>query len=147
MNLNEVKSIPTGRKRAKRVGRGESSGSGKTSGRGTSGQRSRSGRKGHGIYEGGQMPLFRRLPKRGFNNAVFAHRYAVVNVGDLNGFGDGQEVDPAALLQARLITRVLDGVKILAHGELQRKLTVKAHRFSRAALEKIQAAGGVAVVL
>jgi len=147
MNLNDVKAIPSGRKRSRRVGRGHGSGCGKTSGRGTSGERSRSGRGGAGIYEGGQMPLFRRLPKRGFNNKVFAVRYAVVNVGALNRFEDGQEVDPAALLKARLITRLLDGLKVLGDGELQRKLTVKAHRFSKAAAEKIQAAGGTTIEL
>ncbi|HUT34827.1 MAG TPA: 50S ribosomal protein L15 [Planctomycetota bacterium] len=147
MNLNDVKAIPSDRKKRTRRGRGRSSGHGKTSGRGTSGQRSRSGREGSGIYEGGQMPLFRRLPKRGFNNKRFALRYAVVNVGALNRFEDGQEVDPAVLLQAGLVTRLLDGVKVLASGELQRKLTVKAHRFSAAATEKIQAAGGTVIVL
>jgi len=147
MNLNDIKATPSGRKRARRVGRGRSSGRGKTSGRGTSGQRSRSGRKGAGIYEGGQMPLFRRLPKRGFNNTIFARRYAVVNVGALNRFEEGREVDPAVLTEAGLVTRLLDGVKVLGEGELKRKLTVKAHRFSKAALEKIQAAGGTAVVL
>lgn len=147
MNLNDIKATPSGHKRVRRVGRGRSSGCGKTSGRGTSGQRCRSGRKGAGIYEGGQMPLFRRLPKRGFNNRIFACRYAVVNVGALNRFQDGQEVDPAVLKEAGLVTRPLDGVKILGTGELQRKLTVKAHRFSQGAMEKIQAAGGTAVVL
>jgi large subunit ribosomal protein L15 len=147
MNLNDIKAEPSGRKRVRRLGRGRSSGRGKTSGRGTSGERARSGRKGSGIYEGGQMPLFRRLPKRGFNNKAFARRYAVVNTGDLNRFEDGAEVDPAVLLRAGLMKRMLDGVKVLADGELRRRLTVKAHRFSQAALEKIQAAGGTAVVL
>jgi large subunit ribosomal protein L15 len=147
MNLNDIKAEPSGRKRVRRLGRGRSSGRGKTSGRGTSGERARSGRKGSGIYEGGQMPLFRRLPKRGFNNKAFARRYAVVNTGDLNRFEDGAEVDPAVLLRAGLMKRMLDGVKVLADGELRRRLTVKAHRISQAALEKIQAAGGTAVVL
>ena len=148
MKLNELKAIAVvKRKRRVRVGRGEGSGLGKTSGRGSEGQRSRSGGKSIGLYEGGQMPLFRRLPKRGFNNKIFAHRYAVVNVGALNRFEEGQEVDPHALLQKRVISRLLDGVKILGNGELQRRLTVKAHRFSKAAAEKIQAAGGSAVSL
>ncbi len=147
MNLNDVKAIPSGRKRRTRRGRGHGSGLGKTAGRGTSGQRCRSGRKGAGIYEGGQMPLFRRLPKRGFNNKAFARRYAVVNVGALNRFEDGAEVDPAALVGAGLVTRLLDGVKVLGTGELQRRLTVRAHRFSKAAMEKVQAAGGTAIVL
>ena len=90
------------------------------------------------------MPLFRRLPKRGFNNKNFATRYAVVNVGALNRFDDGQQVDPALLLSAGIITKLLDGVKVLAGGELERKLTVKAHRFSEAATAKIEAAGGSA---
>jgi len=147
MNLNDVKTTRSGRKRSKRRGRGHGSGLGKTAGRGVAGQRSRSGRKGAGIYEGGQMPLFRRLPKRGFNNKIFAHRYAVVNVASLNRFEDGAEVDPDVLAEAGLVTRPFDAVKVLATGEVQRRLTVKAHRFSKAAAEKIQAAGGTAIVL
>lgn len=147
MNLNDVKAVPSGHKRSRRVGRGRSSGVGKTSGRGTSGQRSRSGRKGAGLYEGGQMPLFRRLPKRGFNNKIFARRFAVVNIAALNRFEDGQEVDPAALVRAGLVKRLLDGVKVLGSGELHRKLSVKAHAFSASAIEKIQAAGGTATAL
>jgi len=147
MNLNDAKAAGREGRRRRRLGRGRSSGRGKTSGRGTSGQRSRSGRRGAGIYEGGQMPLFRRLPKRGFNNAIFAHRYAVVNVDALNRFADGGEVDPAALAGAGLIASAEERVKVLATGELQRKLTVKAHRFSQAAAAKIQAAGGSAVEL
>jgi large subunit ribosomal protein L15 len=147
MNLTDIKAIGVRRKRARRVGRGESSGAGKTCGRGMNGERSRSGRRGAGVYEGGQMPLFRRLPKRGFNNAVFARRYAVVNVGALSGFADGMEVDPGILVKMGLVSRLLDGVKILGDGELQRKLTVKAHRFSRSAIEKIRAAGGTVVEL
>jgi len=147
MNLNDVKAIPTTRKKRTRYGRGEGSGKGKTCGRGMNGQRSRAGGRRRGLYEGGQMPLFRRLPKRGFNNKVFALRYAIVNVGALNAFEDGQEVDPTALMRAGLISDLLDGLKILADGELQRRLTVKAHRFSQAAAEKIQAAGGAVVRL
>ena len=97
--------------------------------------------------EGGQMPLFRRLPKRGFNNKRFATRYAIVNVDALNVFQDGDEVDPAGLLRAGLVSSLLDGVKILGNGELQRRLTVKAQRFSKAAAEKIQAAGGTLITL
>jgi len=147
MNLNDVMAIPREGKRRRRVGRGRSSGRGKTSGRGTSGERSRSGRAGAGIYEGGQMPLFRRLPKRGFNNKIFARRYATVNVGVLNRFQDGEEVDPAVLVRAGLVTRLLDGVKILGGGELARRLSVKAHAFSKSAAEKIQAAGGTVTTL
>ncbi len=147
MNLNDVKAIGREGKRRRRRGRGRSSGRGKTCGRGTSGERSRSGRKGAGLYEGGQMPLFRRLPKRGFNNKRFARRYAVVNVGDLNRFEDGLKVDAAALAGAGLIGSPDERVKVLGDGELRRRLTVEAHRFSRAAAGKIQAAGGSAVEL
>jgi large subunit ribosomal protein L15 len=147
MNLSDIKAIPVERKRRFRVGRGEGSGAGKFSGRGNSGERSRSGRKGAGLYEGGQMPLFRRLPKRGFNNKRFARRYAIVNVDALNAFEDGQEVTPELLLDRRLVSKRLDGLKVLASGELHRRLTVKAHRFSKAAAEKIQAAGGAVVTL
>jgi large subunit ribosomal protein L15 len=147
MNLNDVKAVSGKRQRRLRRGRGRASGKGKTCGRGSRGQRSRSGAGSAGLYEGGQMPLFRRLPKRGFNNRSFAARYAVVNVGALNVFDDGQEVDPHVLLKKGLISRLLDGVKVLADGQLERKLTVKAHRFSKAAAEKIQAAGGTAVIL
>jgi len=147
MNLNDVKAAVSGRTRKRRVGRGRSSGRGKTCGRGTKGQRARSGHRGMGTYEGGQMPIFRRLPKRGFNNADFATRYEVVNVGELNRFDDGQEVDPAALAAAGLVRARHGGVKVLARGELTKKLTIRAHRFSRAAVAKIQAAGGAAIEL
>jgi large subunit ribosomal protein L15 len=149
MNLNDIKALPSGRKRArrKRVGRGRASGCGKTCSRGHGGQRSRSGGRGAGLYEGGQMPLFRKLPKRGFNNRRFATRYAVVNVGALEAFEDGQEVGPAALLRRGLLSKLLDGVKVLGQGELSRKLTVKAHRFSKTAAAKIEAAGGAVQVI
>ena len=147
MNLHEIKATSTVRKTRIRRGRGRGSGKGKTCGTGSNGQRSRSGANSAGLYEGGQMPLFRRLPKRGFNNKIFARRYAIVNVGALNSFADGQEVDPKALIGSGLIARVLDGVKILGDGELSRALTVKAHCFSKTAAEKIEAAGGSATVL
>jgi large subunit ribosomal protein L15 len=147
MNLNDIKAIPSGRKRRKRRGRGRSAGKGKTCGYGHNGQRSRSGDRGAKLYEGGQMPLFRKLPKRGFNNYDFATRLAVVNVRDLNVFEDGATVDPAALARRRLIAEVRDGVKILGDGELTKSLTVRAHKFSRSAAEKIQAAGGTAEVI
>ncbi|MBX6378371.1 MAG: 50S ribosomal protein L15 [Clostridia bacterium] len=130
------------RRRRKRVGRGPGSGHGKTSTRGQKGQKARSGgAKGPG-FEGGQMPLQRRLPKRGFNNARFATRYAIVNVGALNEFEDGSEVTPDLLLERRLVRDLLEGVKVLGDGELKRALTVKAHRFSKQAASKIEAAGG-----
>jgi len=147
MNLSEIKALRVERPRRVRRGRGRGSGKGKTCGRGHGGQRSRSGGKSAGLYEGGQMPLFRRLPKRGFSNKIFARRYAIVNVGALNDFEDGQEVGPAVLLERGLIPKRFDGVKVLANGELRRRLTVRAHRFSRAAVAKIQAAGGSVVTL
>lgn len=147
MNLNEINAAGTGHKKRKRAGRGRGGWRGKTCGTGHGGQRSRSGGHGKGLYEGGQMPLFRKLPRRGFNNANFATRYAVVNVAALEAFDDGATVDPAALLQRGIITKSLDGVKILGQGELSRQLTVKAHRFSKSAAEKIQAAGGSVEVI
>jgi large subunit ribosomal protein L15 len=144
LQLHDVKALPTANKKRKRVGRGRSSGHGKTSGRGMGGQRSRSGDSGGGLYEGGQMPLFRKLPRRGFSNARYKTRYAVVNVGALQtAFEDGATVDPAALLRAGVLAKLLDdGVKVLGNGELTRPLTVKANAFSKSAIAKIQAAGG-----
>lgn len=147
MNLNDIKAVKYPHKRKFRVGRGESSGAGKFSGRGNAGERQRSGHEGPGMYEGGQMPLFRRLPKRGFNNKNWARRFAVVNLDALNGFEDGQEVTPELLREKGLAAKHPERVKVLATGELRRKLTVKAHAFSQTAAEKIQAAGGAAVTL
>ncbi|MGE5494877.1 MAG: 50S ribosomal protein L15 [Burkholderiales bacterium] len=146
MKLNELKPAPGARKEKKRVGRGIGSGMGKTSTRGQTGQNSRSGGgKGPG-FEGGQMPLSRRLPKRGFTN-IFAKEYSIVNVGDLNRFEDGTEVTAELLKKERLVRQVLDGVKILGNGELTKKLTVKAAKFTKTATEKIVAAGGTAEVV
>jgi large subunit ribosomal protein L15 len=128
-------------KKIKRVGRGAGSGVGKTSGRGHKGQRSRSGGGPARGFEGGQMPLQRRLPKRGFKNP-FRKEWATVNVGRLDVFEDGAVVDVEALLAQGLIKKVLDGVKILGKGELQRKLTIRAHAVSTGALAKIEKAGG-----
>ncbi|MBL7222341.1 MAG: 50S ribosomal protein L15 [Candidatus Brocadiae bacterium] len=147
MNLNDLNATSPRRKSRIRAGRGRGGKRGKTCGTGHGGQRSRSGGHGAGLYEGGQMPLFRKLPRRGFNNANFGTRYAVVNVGALDLFEDGAEVDAAALLSRGIITKLLDGVKILGDGEITRKLTVRAHRFSKTAIEKIQAAGGTAEVV
>ena len=147
MNLNDLNATSPRRKSRIRAGRGRGGKRGKTCGTGHGGQRSRSGGHGAGLYEGGQMPLFRKLPRRGFNNANFGTRYAVVNVGALNLFEDGAEVDAAALLSRGIISKLLDGVKILGDGEITRKLTVRAHRFSKTAIEKIQAAGGTAEVV
>jgi len=143
MNLADVKSPGFAKRKPKRVGRGRSSGHGKTCGRGTKGYGSRSGSKRRFGYEGGQMPLFRRIPKRGFNNP-FKKRYAIVNVEDLRAFDDGSEVDPQSLRDRGIISPSRDGVKILGNGNLSKALTVSAHRFSKSAVEKIEKAGGKA---
>lgn len=136
---------PAGAKRPKRrVGRGPGSGVGKTCGRGTKGQKARSGGGVPRWFEGGQMPLQRRLPKRGFTNP-FKKQYALVKVETLNRFNDGEEITPERLIEERLIKKVRDGVKILGNGELTKKLTVHAHRFTKSAEEKITAAGGSVV--
>ena len=133
-------------KKSKRVGRGVGSGSGKTAGKGHKGQKARSGGvKGAG-FEGGQMPLQRRIPKRGFTN-IFRKEYAVVNIQDLEIMAGSDPVTPEALVQKGLIKTVKAGVKVLGTGELKAKLTVRAHKFSKSAVEKIQAAGGKAEVL
>src|SRR5207253_2627287 len=126
------------RHRVKRLGCGESSGHGKTSGKGHKGQKARSGGSIRLGFEGGQMPLIRRLPKRGFNNAAFKTRYAIVNLRDLNEFEDGATVDEKALREAGLVRGTVDGVKILGDGELKKKLTVAADKVSAAAKEKIE---------
>jgi large subunit ribosomal protein L15 len=143
MNLTELLSRVSAHKRRKRVGRGRGSGHGKTCGRGNAGYKSRSGSGGRAHYEGGQTPLFRRLPKIGFKNKWRKH-YAIINVEDLNRFNDGEEITPKHFLEAGLIKNIRDGVKVLGDGELNRKLTVCAHKFSQTALQKISAAGGVA---
>ncbi|MFQ5893555.1 MAG: 50S ribosomal protein L15 [Nitrospinota bacterium] len=132
------------RRRRRRVGRGPGSGKGKTCGRGTKGQKARSGSSIPPWFEGGQMPLQRRVPKRGFTNP-FKKRYALVPVEALNRFDDGDEVTPERLLEVRLIRKVHDGVKILGNGELTKRLTVRAHSFTKAAADKITAAGGEVV--
>ena len=147
MNLNDVHRGIRKHKKRKRVGRGPGSGHGKTSGRGHKGQGARAGFSAHPTFEGGQMPLVRRVPKRGFNNR-WALIVATVNVGDLEGaFDDGAEVTPDALKQKNLAKCRYDVLKVLGDGPLTKKLTVSAHRFSKSALEKIQQAGGEAVVL
>ncbi|MCS7047792.1 MAG: 50S ribosomal protein L15 [Verrucomicrobiae bacterium] len=147
MRLHNLKPRPGAKHRRKRLGCGESSGHGKTSGRGGKGQTARSGGTIRLGFEGGQMPLLRRIPKRGFNNRAFRTEFAVVNVEDLNEFPDGAVVTPQELLAARLISKLEDGVKILGDGELTRRLTVQAQRFSRSAREKIAKAGGQCVEL
>ena len=131
----------------KRVGRGSGSGLGKTSGRGQKGQKARSGVSINPVFEGGQSPLYRRLPKRGFKNAKFRTRYTTVNVEALNVFEDGTVVTPALLKDKRIIRKTLDGVKILGNGKLEKKLTIQANKFSNSALEKIKEAGSKAEVI
>ncbi|MDR2827828.1 MAG: 50S ribosomal protein L15 [Acholeplasmatales bacterium] len=135
--LNELKPVKGARKARKRVGRGVGSGHGETSGKGFNGQLARSGGGPRPGFEGGQIPFFQRLPKRGFNN-INRKEYAVVNLGDLNIFADGEVVTPQALLDRRVISRVLSGVKILSNGNLEKVLTIKAHKFSKAAIAKIE---------
>ena len=144
MKLNELTS--GGNAKAYRKGRGAGSGNGKTAGRGHKGQKARSGGGVRPGFEGGQMPLYRRLPKRGFNNK-WAKEYAEVNVKDLNRFEDGTEVDLGVLLATGLVGKQLDGLKVLGNGELTKKLTVKAEKFSKSAVEKIEKAGGKAEVI
>ncbi len=147
MSLNTLSPMPGSKHRRKRVGRGESSGWGKTCGRGHKGQRSRSSTDVPAGFEGGQMPLQRRLPKRGFSNEPFRKRYALVNLRDLDGFDAETVVEPALLLDRGLVRKLRDGVKILGDGEISVALTVRAHRFSRSAKAKIEAAGGTAEII
>jgi large subunit ribosomal protein L15 len=147
MRLHDLKPRPGAKHRRKRLGQGESSGHGKTSGRGGKGQTARSGSSIRVGFEGGQMPLIRRIPKRGFNNTRFATVYLPVNVGDLNRFEEGARVDEAALRAAGLAKGRADGIKILGDGELSKKLTVVAHAFSASAKAKIEARGGVCEVI
>ena len=147
MKLHELQPAAGSKKARTRVGRGLGSGLGKTSGRGQKGQNSRSGGGVRSGFEGGQMPLYRRLPKRGFNN-VFAKQYAEVNVEQLNRFEDGATVDPVALIEAGILKNVRDGIRILGNGTLESKnLTVIANGFTKSAEEKITAAGGKVEVI
>ena len=141
MKLNELSPAPGARKVRFRVGRGLGSGNGKTAGKGQKGQKSRSGGGVRTGFEGGQMPIYRRLPKRGFKN-IFANVYAEVNVETLNRFEDGTTVDAVALVEAGVLKNIQDGVRILGNGELTKKLTVVANGFTKSAEEKITAAGG-----
>lgn len=147
LRLHNLQPRPGAKHRRKRLGQGESSGHGKTSGRGGKGQSARSGSSIRPGFEGGQMPLIRRMPKRGFNNARHTVRFVVVNVGSLNKFADGSRVDGAALREARVASGRLSRVKILGDGELSRKLTVVAHAFSPSAKAKIEAKGGKCEVI
>ncbi|TYP50325.1 50S ribosomal protein L15 [Thermosediminibacter litoriperuensis] len=146
MRLHDLRPAEGSRKKPKRVGRGIGSGHGKTSTRGHKGQKARSGGGVRPGFEGGQMPLYRRIPKRGFTN-IFKKEYAIVNVKDLNVFEENTRVTPELLIEKGLIKQVKDGVKILGDGELKVKLEVAAHAFSSSAKEKIEAAGGKAEVI
>lgn len=147
MKLHELERNIGATHSKKRVGRGSGSGLGKTSGRGQKGQKARSGVSINPVFEGGQSPLYRRLPKRGFKNEKFRTRYTTVNVEALNVFEDGTVVTPALLKDKRIIRKTLDGVKILGNGKLEKKLTIQANKFSDSALEKIKEAGSKAEVI
>jgi len=146
MKLHELKPAAGSKKAPKRVGRGTGSGLGRNAGKGENGQKARSGGGVRPGFEGGQMPLYRRLPKRGFTN-IFAKEYAELNVDRLNIFEDGTEVTPELLLQKGIVKKAKNGVKILGNGELQKNITVKAAKFTKAAAEKIEAAGGKVEVI
>lgn len=146
MKLNDLTSTPGSRREPKRIGRGIGSGWGKTSGKGSKGQKARSGGSIRRGFEGGQMPLQRRVPKRGFVN-IFAKEYHAVNIGKLEKFEEGATVDAKALSDAGIVKKEGDGIKVLGGGELTKKLTVKAAAFSSSAKKKIEAAGGKAEVI
>ena len=142
MNLSNLKPRPGAKHRVKRLGCGESSGHGKTSGKGHKGQKARSGGSIRLGFEGGQMPLIRRIPKRGFNNAQFRTSYSIVNVGDLEQFDAGAEIDENLLREKKIIRGVSHGLKVLANGELTKKVSITANKVSASAKEKIEKAGG-----
>ena len=146
MKLNELSPPAGSRKTRKRLGRGVGSGTGKTAGRGTKGHNSRSGGGVRPGYEGGQMPIHRRLPKRGFTN-IFKKQFAVLNIRDLNGFDSGSVVDEAALVKLGLVKGRRDGIKLLGNGDIDFPLTVKLDRISKSAKDKIESAGGTVEVL
>ena len=147
MKLHELRPSEGAFQTKKRVGRGVGSGLGKTSGKGHKGQNARSGGGVRPGFEGGQLPLFRRLPKRGFSNAMFKTEYATINVSDLEKFEDGAVVTPELLKEMGILKKQLAGVKVLGNGELTKKLTVKANKFSASEVEKIEAIGGKAEVI
>lgn len=146
MKLENLCATPEAKTR-KRVGRGPGSGMGKTSTRGENGQKSRSGASISAWFEGGQSPLYRRIPKRGFNNKRFRIEFATINLSDLNKFNDGDVVTPELLKEKGIVKKQLCGIKVLGNGTLEKKLTVKANRFSSAAVTKIESAGGTAEVI
>lgn len=146
MKLHELSPVPGSVKESKRIGRGHGSGQGKTAGKGHKGQKARAGRGMRIGFEGGQMPLQRRIPKRGFNN-IFAKSVIAVNVGTLNSFEDGAVIDAQALVNAGIVKKSFDEIKILGNGKLEKKLTVKVNAFSESAKQKIEAVGGKAEVV
>jgi len=146
MKLHELSKPIGSTKNPKRKGRGTATGQGKTAGRGMNGQKSRSGGGVRLGFEGGQMPLYRRIPKRGFHN-VFKKEWSIMNVSDLNGYEDGTVITPELLIADGKVKQVTAGVKILGNGEIEKKLTVQANKFSKAAIDKIEAAGGKAEVI
>lgn len=139
--LHELEKNPNATFSRKRVGRGNGSGLGKTSGKGHKGQNARSGGGVRAVFEGGQLPLYRRLPKRGFNNSDFEVKYATVNLEDLNIFEENTVITPALLKETGLVKKQLNGIKVLGNGDLEKKLTIHAHRFSKSALDKIEKSG------
>lgn len=147
MGLHELKPAAGATKRKRRVGRGPGSGRGKTAARGSKGQRSRSGHSLKRGFEGGQMPMHRRVPKRGFNNKLFRREYAEINLSQLSRFESGTVITPEDLVRLGLIKRSVHGVKILGNGELKTSLVVRAHKFSAAAAQKIEEAGGSVEVI
>jgi large subunit ribosomal protein L15 len=147
MKLHELEKNIGATHSKKRVGRGSGSGLGKTSGKGHKGQKARSGGSINPVFEGGQLPLYRRIPKRGFSNALFKTEYAVINVEDLNNFEDGTVVSPALLRETGMVKNQLSGIKVLGEGKLEKKLTIQAHKFSKSALEKIKESGSTAEVI
>ncbi len=148
MNLNELSPAPGSKKNRKRVGRGESSGWGKTAGKGSNGQKSRAGATINAAFEGGQMPLLKRVPKRGFSNARFKKDYAIVNLATLETrFEDGAEITPEIALENGAIRKLKDGMKVLGKGELTKKFSIKTNKISTSAKDKIIAAGGTVEVM
>ena len=147
MKLHELVANEGAKQSKKRLGRGAGSGLGKTSGKGHKGQNARSGGGVRPGFEGGQLPLFRRLPKRGFSNAKFKTVYATINLSDLNRFEDGTVVTPALLKEVGLVKKGLDGIKVLGEGSLEKKLTIQANKFSTSALDKIKESGSKAEVI
>ena len=141
MKLHELEKNIGATHSKKRVGRGSGSGLGKTCGKGQKGQKARSGGSINPVFEGGQLPLYRRIPKRGFSNALFKTEYAIVNLSELNNFEDGTVVTPALLKENGIVKNELSGIKVLGNGTLEKKLTIQAHKFSKSAIEKIKESG------